>query len=168
MLAHNITVLWIFVAIIFVFPMVTNAVVLFTTKWTNAGRKLLEACIPPVLVDIDGDGTADFGLPEKHAAWFFVKNFMPATSVWLALQLISAAAFCATEGWNFGDAFYHCVVTATTVGYGDLKIDHPQGKVVACVHIIFSVAMLGAPRLGLTQTHALVGVPVTPSPTRAA
>jgi len=140
-------VVWIFVAILVVFPQVTGAIVLFTGSITERGRQLLERVFPPVLVDVDGDGTADFKLPERHAAWFFAKNMLPAFLMWLVLQLVGAAGFVAIEsidnGWDFGSAFYHCIVTATTVGYGDMSIDTDGGMVWASVHIIFSVAMLG-------------------------
>ena len=39
---------------------------------------------------------------------------------------------------------YHCLVTATTVGYGDQKINTQGGKLWACFHMLASVAMIGA------------------------
>ena len=42
----------------------------------------------------------------------------------LAVQLAFSGIFSAVEGFRyFGDAFYHCLVTATTVGYGDVSIE---------------------------------------------
>ena len=38
---------------------------------------------------------------------------------------------------------YHCLVTATTVGYGDVTIQTQGGKLWASFHILFSVAMIG-------------------------
>lgn len=136
-------VIWIFVAIFIVFPALTGAVVLFTGAWTKRGRKCLERIFPPTLVDVDGDGETDFKLPERHAAWFFAKNLLPATFMWLVIQLASALGFVGLEGrwidvngWDFGSAFYHCVVTATTVGYGDMSIATDGGKMWACGHIL--------------------------------
>ena len=79
------TVIWIFVAILAVFPLVTGAIVLFTKHWTDQGRALIEWFLPPKLVDVDGDGEADFKMPERFTAYFFWKNMMPATLLWLKL-----------------------------------------------------------------------------------
>lgn len=36
----------------------------------------------------------------------------------------------AVEGMDYGTAFYHCVVTATTVGYGDIELKkHAAGRI---------------------------------------
>ena len=45
------------------------------------------------------------------------------------LQLVSAAVFVQLEEeWDYGDAIYHCIVTATTVGYGDVSIATQRGE----------------------------------------
>jgi len=146
------TILWIFVAIVGVFPLLTNAIVLFTEGLNKRGRTLIEMIIKPTFIDVDGDGVKDFKKMETYAATFYAKNMMPATMLWLALQIICAGGFHAIEGakglpgadgWGYGSAFYHCLVTATTVGYGDLSIATDSGRIWACFHILFSVAMLG-------------------------
>ena len=38
------------------------------------------------------------------------------------VQLVAAALFVRVEGWEYGTAFYHCCITATTIGYGDISI----------------------------------------------
>ena len=43
-----------------------------------------------------------------------------------------------------GDAIYHCLVTATTVGYGDVSIQHDGGRMWAFFHIVISVSLLAA------------------------
>ena len=45
---------------------------------------------------------------------------------------------------QFGTAFYHCIITATTVGYGDVAITTPASKLFACLHIVVSVSWLAA------------------------
>eukprot|EP00966_Prymnesium_polylepis_P067206 1560244-Prymnesium_polylepis.1 len=45
---------------------------------------------------------------------------------------------------DFGTGFYHCLVTATTVGYGDVAITTEAGRVLATCHILLSVCLLGA------------------------
>jgi len=142
------TIVWIFVAILVVFPLLTGAIVLFTHGLTMRGRALFEKVFRPTLVDIDGDGTMDFAMPEQYAFFFFAKNLLPALLMWFGLQLICAAGFVGIEGandpsWTFGAALYHCIITATTVGYGDMSIQTDGGMVWACFHILISVAMLG-------------------------
>ncbi len=60
------------------------------------------------------------------------------------LQLIFAAIFVGVEGWNYREAFYHCIVTATTVGYGDISIATDGGKWLAVFHILVSCTLLAA------------------------
>jgi hypothetical protein len=45
--------------------------------------------------------------------------------------------------WTYSDAFYHCVITATTVGYGDVRIATQRGRLFAAFHMVVSVAMVG-------------------------
>ena len=42
-----------------------------------------------------------------------------------------AGIFTSIEDWDYGTAMYHCLVTMTTVGYGDITIVHQSGKVTA-------------------------------------
>ena len=48
------------------------------------------------------------------------------------------------QGWSYRAACYHCIVTTTTVGYGDIRIRTDQGKLVAIFHILVNVSLLGA------------------------
>ncbi|CAN0426276.1 unnamed protein product, partial [Ectocarpus sp. 8 AP-2014] len=45
---------------------------------------------------------------------------------------------------SFLDALYFCVVTLTTVGYGDLSAHKPMTKLFACFYILIGVAMVAA------------------------
>jgi voltage-gated potassium channel len=47
------------------------------------------------------------------------------------------------EGWGWLDAAYFCVVTAATVGYGDLHPITPQGRLFTILYILLGVALLG-------------------------
>ena len=59
-------------------------------------------------------------------------------------QVLFAGLFASVEDWDYGLAFYHCMVTATTVGYGDVSIETQGGRVLATVHILLSVCLLSA------------------------
>ena len=136
------TVIWILVAIGFVFPHIAGVVGLFTGRWKELVNRVLSWMFPPKLVDIDGTGKADFALPESSAL-FYAKGLLAVNCLLLFTQLIMAAVFTHFEGWGYGDAVYHCFVTASTVGYGDIPIITDNGKIWCCVHILVSVAMLG-------------------------
>lgn len=58
---------------------------------------------------------------------------------------VSAAIFTLLEpDLLFFDAFYHCYVTATTVGYGDVALTTPASRLCASAHILVSVSWLAA------------------------
>jgi hypothetical protein len=89
---------------LFLFVRVSSLVVTFT-KFTDAkGQMLLEWLFPPVYIDVDGDGTADFRLPDKSAAWFYTKNLLPQVLTMVLIQLVAAWVFFLVEPeWEFGD-----------------------------------------------------------------
>jgi len=60
-------------------------------------------------------------------------------------QIGSAAAFVAVQpDLAFPTALYHCAITSTTVGYGDVELTTQSARAWACVHMMFSVAWLAA------------------------
>ena len=80
---------------------------------------------------------------------FFSKNLVPTLFLFLSVQSISAGIFCFVEAWDFFTAFYHCLVTASTVGYGypllgqNADVSLLASRMWASVHILLSVALLG-------------------------
>lgn len=46
------------------------------------------------------------------------------------------------EGWGWVDAYYFCVVTLATVGYGDLTPTTPAGKIFTTLYIFTGVGIL--------------------------
>lgn len=49
-----------------------------------------------------------------------------------------------TEKWSWIDAYYFCVVTLATVGYGDLTPKTEAGRLFTTFYIILGVGILGA------------------------
>jgi potassium channel subfamily K, other eukaryote len=47
------------------------------------------------------------------------------------------------EGWSIVDSFYYCVVTTTTIGYGDRVPQHESMKLFAVLFIPLSVGAMG-------------------------
>ena len=95
-------------------------------------------------IDIDGNGIADFALPPD--VWtFWTQEMALIGTMMLGAQLGSAAAFMVVEpGLSFGTALYHCLISATTVGYGDVALTTQPARLWACVHILFSVTWLAS------------------------
>ena len=136
------TVFMIFVGIAIVFPAVGAALSqIFLEPITKCGRALLERCFPMRMLDLEGDGEADFPVP-RHPIIYYPKQLLPSLLLNLAAQLISAAVFVSIEGWDYGSAIYHCLVTATTVGYGDQSIGTSWGRRFASIHMLMSVVFL--------------------------
>ena len=87
----------------------------------------------------------------------FLKEFL--FDIWLTSPLLLSLALIITalgqfvgkkEGWSPSDSFYWSFITATTVGYGDIK---PQKKLSRLLSIVIALT-------GLTMTGILVAVAV--------
>jgi voltage-gated potassium channel Kch len=57
---------------------------------------------------------------------------------------IGSGVFMLLEGWSPIEALYFCVVTSTTVGYGDLTPDTDVGRLATILYIVLSVGLIGA------------------------
>jgi hypothetical protein len=131
------------IGVIFVFPQVTAVICLITAPITRMGRKLMARAFPERGVDLDASGDVDFLQPHTPFV-FYAMNLTPSVTLNVVVQLISAAIFHAIDPSNsFGLWFYHCILTATTVGYGDVNNVTEGGRLWSCFHILISVAMLG-------------------------
>jgi voltage-gated potassium channel len=49
-----------------------------------------------------------------------------------------------TEKWSLLNSYYFCVVTLTTVGYGDITPHTSAGKLFTTVYILVGIGILGA------------------------
>jgi len=137
------TMFMIFFGLLFVFVEVANIIGFITMPLTKWGRTLLERAFPQVGIDIDGDGVIDFYKPRPPLV-YYSKNLLPSFLLIMVLQFSSAAIFHSLDPSNtFWLWFYHCMVTATTVGYGDVYNGTQAGRLWSCFHIMLSVAMLG-------------------------
>jgi len=141
-LSRVVTVFAILVGILYAFPTLGNALLAVTLPITRKGRAVLEAAYPQQKVDLDGDGAIEFTIP-RHWTIYYSKNLLPSVLLNLVIQMISAAIFVTVEpGWTYGVAMYHCLVTATTVGYGDVAITTQDGRLWAVVQMLASVVLL--------------------------
>jgi voltage-gated potassium channel len=59
----------------------------------------------------------------------------------LALFFLGTIIFHFVEGWRWLDAFYFCVITLATVGYGDFTPKTDTGKIIAIFYIISGIGI---------------------------
>jgi voltage-gated potassium channel len=87
----------------------------------------------------------------------FLKQF--CIGLWLTLPLLFSLALVITllgqavgkhEGWSRFDSFYWSFITATTVGYGDVRPTRRKSKVIAII-----VAFLGLTLSGIVIAVAV-------------
>jgi hypothetical protein len=57
---------------------------------------------------------------------------------------IGTIVFWSIEDWSLIESFYFCVVTATTIGYGDFAPTTDAGRLVCVVYILLSVGLFVA------------------------
>jgi hypothetical protein len=60
-----------------------------------------------------------------------------------AVLAIGTIFFAHNEGWNYEDALYWCVCTASTVGYGDLSLSNDTSRIVSIFYVLVSIAAFG-------------------------
>lgn len=66
---------------------------------------------------------------------------------WMLVVVVAILGFGTTffhyvEKWSWLDAYYYCVVTLTTVGYGDFTPQTRLGRFGATIYIFFGVGVI--------------------------
>ena len=66
--------------------------------------------------------------------------------------LIAGGIFVWIEGWNMADSIYFTMITGTTVGFGDISPQTPQGRWFAVFFLPFAVIFVS------TQLSSLANI----------
>jgi hypothetical protein len=72
------------------------------------------------------------------------QQFVIGVAVALGVLILGAIIFHLVEGFKWLDSFYFCVVTLTTIGYGDITPHTDLGKFIDIFYILTGVGILGA------------------------
>ena len=138
------TVVYLFIGVVIVFAQVSTLIADALLPMFKLSRSWVEASFPQVGIDLDGDGSLDFKLPRSRLV-YYGKQLTGPILFSAVVQLLCATVFTWLEpGMDFGTATYHCIVTATTVGYGDVSLTTDGSRVWAFFHILISVSVLAA------------------------
>jgi voltage-gated potassium channel len=63
--------------------------------------------------------------------------------VWVGLLIIiGTAVFHWLEGWSWVDSFYFCVISLTTVGYGDFTPTTTMTKLITVFYVLNGVGII--------------------------
>jgi hypothetical protein len=60
----------------------------------------------------------------------------------LGTLLLGALVYHWLEGWSFLDAFYFCVISLATIGYGDLAPTTPTSRAFTIFYVINGIVIL--------------------------
>jgi hypothetical protein len=66
----------------------------------------------------------------------------PALLYAVSALLVGMFVYHYLEGWSYLDAFYFCVITLATVGYGDLTPTTPAAKIFTVIYVFNGIAIL--------------------------
>ena len=55
---------------------------------------------------------------------------------------IGAVIYHYLEGWSWVDSVYFCIITLTTIGYGDFSPQTDAGKVFTMFYILLGIGMI--------------------------
>lgn len=82
-------------------------------------------------------------LSKQLGCFFKTNNFHYVAGLTLIVIILGAGSLSLVEGISFQDALWWCIVTVTTVGYGDLVPKTGFGRVIASLVMISGIGFLG-------------------------
>lgn len=84
------------------------------------------------------------------------KEFRGLLFMVLLLLSIGVSFYMQVEGWRFVDAFYFCVMTLTTVGYGDVTPEKDVSKIFTSFYVLLGIGIIVA-FVNIVAKHGLEG-----------
>lgn len=98
------------------------------------------------LCRISDSTKSDQAAQLERALWYYTKNlgFFLTFGLTISWILFPWLLTLAQPGLSAEDALWHCYITSTTVGYGDVAISEQSSRALAAAQIFFSVSWLAA------------------------
>lgn len=78
-------------------------------------------------------------------------NFRSTLLITIILLVSGTSFYSRVEGWSIIDALYFCVMTLTTVGYGDLHPTQDFSKVFTMIYAVVGIGVFVALMTQLAQ-----------------
>jgi len=89
--------------------------------------------------------TAVARVEEPSSNYLLARGLLCNFVAFLVLNGVGAVIFEHTESdMTYFDAFYHCIMTATTIGLGDIAPQSQTGRRCGIAHMILSTILLGS------------------------
>ena len=107
------------------------------------------------LIGDDDDDDEEGSALKTPPAWrFYLRELGPFFFVGLGTtQFIAAGVYQRLLSCGYLTALWHCWVTTTTVGYGDIRVDSSAARTFGAVHILCSVSWLAALAMRLGEVR---------------
>ncbi|MBN8702340.1 MAG: two pore domain potassium channel family protein [Bacteroidetes bacterium] len=70
------------------------------------------------------------------------KDYRELLTTTVLVLAIGAGTFHYLEGWSILDSVYFCVITLTTIGYGDLTPKTDIGKIFNMIYIVIGLGLI--------------------------
>lgn len=106
------------------------------------------------------------GILTKHAEKILKRTGL-IYYIWLsaALILIGASVYSVTESVGYGDSIWWAIVTATTVGYGDISPHTVLGRIAAVILMFNGIGLISALTSAVTTYLSGTSSETSQSPT---
>jgi len=85
----------------------------------------------------------DKGEVGSHATSYYVKKIMTSLVAVLIVLFMGAIFYAHNENWDYFTALYFCVITTSTVGYGDTGLTEESSRFFATFYMLTSVLIVG-------------------------
>jgi hypothetical protein len=79
---------------------------------------------------------------ETVASFFRDREYRSLLVTANIVLVLGAVAYHYLEGWSWIDSLYFCVITLTTIGYGDLAPKTDAGKIFTMFYIVVGLGII--------------------------